>query len=74
MMFCFNQAGEALYERIEGGQYQAHLPLGRRWVCRHPRIVVYIDLDRDDWREIARKLDQWEGMEAQRLIHPQASC
>jgi len=65
-MFCFNRVGEALHDLSEGDEYEARHLQGPRKVCMPPRVVVHIDLNQDEYQEIAKKLDMWEGMEAHR--------
>jgi hypothetical protein len=35
------------------------------WADRRAIASLYIDLEQDDYQEIARKLERWENLEAQ---------
>jgi hypothetical protein len=43
----------------------AILPKVCWWAGRRAIASLYIDLEQDDYQEIARKLERWEDLEAQ---------
>jgi hypothetical protein len=44
---------------------RAILPEACWWAGRRAIASLYIDLEQDDYQDIARKLERWEDLEAQ---------
>ncbi|HSF31841.1 MAG TPA: hypothetical protein VLK82_15365 [Candidatus Tectomicrobia bacterium] len=47
------------------GRLPAIFSEGCWWADRRAIASLYIDLEQDDYQEIARKLERWENLEAQ---------
>lgn len=57
-------AGEIFRHLFEISRFPATFPDECRWAGSHPIANVSIDLEQDDYREIAQKLEGWAQVES----------
>jgi hypothetical protein len=64
-MICSDSARTPFEELLGLKRFSTTLPEACWWAGRRAIASLYIDLEQDDYQEIARKLERWEGLEAQ---------
>ena len=63
-MSYFNSARGPLEELLRGDRLPTAFPEACWWAGRRALASLDIDLEQDDYQEIARKLERWEELEA----------
>ncbi len=64
-MIGFKRVAGLFGASLQGGRFPSAFPERCWWAGRHPIASVYIELEEDDYQEIAQKLERWEHVEAQ---------
>lgn len=63
-MVVAGSLGERMRDLLQISRVPSTLPEDCRGAGRHPIASVFIDLERDDYQEIAQKLEPWEQIES----------
>jgi hypothetical protein len=64
-MTFLNSTRGPIEELFGVGRFPAIVSEAGWWAGRRAIASLYIDLEQDDYQEIARKLKRWEDLEAQ---------
>ncbi|HXH10601.1 MAG TPA: hypothetical protein VNP04_12675 [Alphaproteobacteria bacterium] len=68
-MVVARSLGERMRDLLQISRFPSTLPEACRWAGRHPIASVFIDLERDDYQEIAQKIERWEQIELAATMH-----